>query len=137
MNASQLARLTALATVFAAAAATVPAALAQSDSSTLSRADVVEQTRVAIMAGQMLPAGELISANAPVASTRTREQRKAETLAANRNGALGDYGPNAYRPYNAAFREALAASTKTRADGKAETRQAIKQNQMLRAGEAV
>ena len=48
MNASQLARLTALATVFAAAAATAPVALAQSDSSTLSRAEVAEQTRAAI-----------------------------------------------------------------------------------------
>jgi hypothetical protein len=85
----------------------------------------------------MLPAGELIAVDVSAASTITREQRKAETLAANRNGALDDYGQNTLYAYNVAPRLPLATSTKTRADGKAATMQAIKQNQMLRAGEAV
>lgn len=137
MNASQLTRFAVLATALAAAAATAPAALAQTDSSQPSRAEVMQQTRAANMAGQMMPAGELISVGAPAASTKTREQSKAETLAANRDGALGDFGPNTYKTYNVAPRAALATSTKTRADGKSETMQAIQHKQMLRAGEAI
>jgi hypothetical protein len=41
-----------------------------------------------------------------------------------------------YNGYNVAPRQALAASTKTRADRKAETLQAIKLHQLMPAGEA-
>ena len=137
MNASQITRFAALATVFAAAAATAPAALAQTDSTPLSRAEVNQQTRAAIAAGHMLPAGELIPVDMDAPSTVSREQRKAETLAVNRTGALGDYGHNTLYAYNVAPWKPLATSTKTRADRKAETMQAIKQHQMLPAGEAI
>ena len=136
MNASHLTRLAAIATVFAATAATAPTALAQSDSTPLSRAEVNQQARAAIMAGRMLPAGELIAADVPAASTVTREQLKAEVLAASRTGKLGDYGRNWYA-YNVALWLPLATSTKTRADRKAETMQAIQHHQMLAAGEAI
>ena len=137
MNAFQLTRLATLATVFAATAATAPDALAQADSTPLSRAEVNQQTRAAIAAGHMLPAGELIPVDMDAPSTVSREQRKAETLAANRNGALGDYGPNTLYTYNVALWKPLATSTKTRADRKAETMQAIQHHQMLPAGEGI
>ena len=136
MTATQLARLLALSTVFAAAAATAPVALAQTDSTALSRADVNQQTLAAIQAGHMLPAGELTAPELRMASTKTREERKVETLAANRNGALGSPGQSLYKGYNLALRDALAHSTKTRAERKAETMDAIRQHQLMRAGEA-
>jgi len=135
MNTTHLARLAALATVFAAAAATAPAALAQADGTQFSRADVTQETRAAMQAGQMMPAGEL-SAPVQMTSIRTREERKAETLAANRNGGLGSPGQALYKGYNVAPREALAHSTKTRAERKSETMDAIKHHQIMRAGEA-
>jgi len=135
MNASQLTRVAAFATVFAAAAATAPAALAQSDGTPLSRAEVSQETLAATHAGQMMPAGEL-SAPVQLASTRTREERKAETLAANRSGGLGSPGQSLYKGYNVTPRLALASSTKTRAERKAETMDAIKHHQVMRAGEA-
>lgn len=137
MKAFQLTRLAALATIFAAAAATAPAALAQADGTPLSREAVNQETRAAMMSGHMLPAGELIAVDMPTASTRTREQRKAETLAANRNGALSDLGVNTYRTYNRTAADVLGPSTKTRAEGKAETMAAIKNKQVMRAGEAI
>ena len=138
MNATPFTRLFAFAAVFAAAAATAPAALAQTDGTPLSRAEVKQETRAANMAGQLLPAGEVSAADAPapMASTKTREQRKADTLAANRNGGLGSPGVALYKAYNVAPRESVAHSTKTRADRKAETMQAVKLHQLLPAGEA-
>jgi len=136
MNRSQLTRLAAFAAVFAAAAAAAPAALAQTHEAALSRAEVNEATKTAIASGHMMPAGELNMAQAPMVSEKTREQRKAETLAANRNGALSAPGSVLYYTHNVAPRVALAASTKTRADRKAETMQAIKQHQIMGAGEA-
>jgi hypothetical protein len=138
MNATQLARLFAFTTVFAAAAAAAPSVLAQTDGSALSRAEVKQQTRAANQAGQLLAAGEVNAAStpAPMASTRTREQRKAETLTANRNGGLGSPGQALYKGYNVAPRLAIASSTKTRAERKAETMQAIRMHQLMPAGEA-
>ena len=123
MNATHNTRLLA---VIAFAAVLAPVAYAASDTPPVSRAEVKEQTRAANKAGEMLPA-----------PTKTRAQRKAETLEANRNGALGDYGPNTYRTQNIAPREALAKSTKTRAEGKAETMQAAKDRKMMPPGEAI
>jgi hypothetical protein len=121
------------------AAVLAPVAYAAADTPPVSRAEVKEQTRAANKAGEMLPAGEASAAAKTVlpAPTKTREQRKAETLEANRNGALGDFGPNTYRTQNIAPREALAKSTKTRAEGKAETMQAAKDRKMMPPGEAI
>jgi hypothetical protein len=138
MNAIHTTRLLA---GIAFAAVLVPAAYAVADGQPVSRTEVKQQTRTANQAGELLPAGEAIAADKqtlPATTTRTREQRKAETLAANSNGALSDYGPNSYGPYrNAATRAALAASTKTRADGKAETLQAAKDHKLMAPGEAI
>ena len=70
------------------------------------------------------------------ASDYTREQRKAVTLAANHNGGLGSPGQSSYRTYNTSQRDQLAKSTKTRAERKAETMQAVQRHQLMGAGEA-
>jgi len=127
MNATPLTRLVAFAAVLAAAAATAPAALAQADGTPLTRDEVKQQTRAAMQAGQMTPAGEL-SAPVHMISTKSREQRKAETLAAS--------GPTRYEGYDTPSAEALAHSTKTRAERKAETMDAIRNHQIVPAGEA-
>ena len=113
MNASSIIRAVALAAAIAAAA---PLALADN----------------------VRPAGEVTAFDQayPPASTKTREQRKAETLAANRNGGLGSPGAQLYYTYNVAPRLALAHSTKTRAERKAETMDAIHHGQLMGAGEA-
>jgi hypothetical protein len=137
MNAIHTTRLLA---GIAVAAVLTPAAYALTDGQAVSRAEVKQQTRAANQAGALLPAGEAIAANKqtiPATSTRTREQRKAETLAANSHGALSDYGPNAYRTYDVTARQALTTSTKTRAEGKAETLQAAKDHKLMAAGEAI
>lgn len=138
MNMIRKNHLLASVAALAFAAASVPSAFAQGDSQPVSRADVNAQTRAANMAGQLLPAGELNAADqpAPLASIKTPEQRKAETLASNRGGGLGSPGQSLYRGYNVAPREALAHSTKTRAERKAETLQAAKNHTLTPAGEA-
>src|SRR5262245_54454238 len=82
--------------------------------------------------------GELITMEKqmPSMSTVSRADRKAETLAANRNGGLGSPGQTLYKTYNVAPREALAHSTKTRAERKAETLQAVRDHKLMGAGEA-
>ena len=138
MNATRTTRLLAGAAGFAIAAALGSAAYAQSDSKP-SRAEVSAQARAANVAGQM-PAGELSAADKqspmPVASTRTREERKAETLAANRNGGLGSPGQSLYKVNNVAPREPLAHPTKTRDERKQETLQAARDHKLMPAGEA-
>jgi hypothetical protein len=135
MKATSLTRLFAFTAALAAAAATAPAALAQPDRTQLTRGDVKQETRAAYQAGQMMSAGEL---SAPVqwASTRTREERKAETLAANRKGELGSPGQALFKAHNVAPMRALASSTKTRGERKAETTDAIRHHQLMPAGEA-
>jgi hypothetical protein len=135
MKASPLTRLFAMATVLAAAVASAPAALAQTDGAPVSREQVKQETRAANMAGQ-IRTGELNAPVAPMVSTKTRAERKAETLAASRNGELASTGAREYREYNVAPRDALAHSTKTRAERKAETMDAIKNKQIMPAGEA-
>jgi len=130
MFAKPLTRALAIATLVAAAA---PAAFAQADSTPLTRADVKEETRAAMVAGHMMPAGDAPWAGEPAAfvSTLTRAQRKAETMAARYSGALPPAG-------DAAAMASLAPmhSTKTRAERKAETLDAIRHHQVMRAGEA-
>jgi hypothetical protein len=103
----------------------------------LSRAEVRQQTLAAIEAGDMLPAGEgsATGADDAIASGKTRAQRKAETLEANRKGEIQTGGLGSYRT-NMSQQTATAGSTKTRAERKAQTMQAIKNHQMLAAGEA-
>ena len=73
-------------------------------------------------------------------STVSRDAVKAATRAANRDGGLGNNGQATYRPFYYAQRDgvpAYPASTKTRAERKAETVLAIRNHQMLPAGEAI
>src|SRR5262245_8687293 len=132
MHIHPLTRLATFAAVLAAAAAAAPAAFADSGGRPLTRHEVKQQTMAAMQGGQMVPAGEL-SAPMPIAFTTSRDARKAETLAANRDGTLR----SRYEGYDVAPGEALAHSTKTRAERKAETMAAIRSHQLLRAGEAV
>jgi hypothetical protein len=113
MNISRLSQAALLATVFAASAA----ALAQEGA---------------------MPAGDAPwgGVQATFSSTLTRAQRKADTLAANKNGGLGSPGAALYKAYNVTPREATRYSTKTRAERKAETLDAIQHHQLMRAGEA-
>lgn len=115
MNATSIARAVAFAATFATAAATAPAALA----------------------GEVAPAGELtvFDKPAPTVSTKTREERKAETLLARSRDELVYGGIGAYRG-NTWLQTAVAKSTKTRAERKAETMQAVQHKQLMRAGEA-
>ena len=102
----------------------------------VSRAEVKEQTRAANKAGEIATGEEDAAYKLPQpVSVRTRADRKAETLAANRDGGLGSPGQALYRAYNVAPREALAKSTKTRAEGQAETLQAVRNHQVMGAGE--
>jgi len=118
----------------AIAAAFGSAAYAQTEGQAVSRADVKAQARAANMAGQ-IAAGELAMSTPMPASTRTREQRKAETLAAARNGGLGSNGLALYRANVVLGQQALAHSTKTRDERKAETLQAARDHKLPRPGE--
>jgi hypothetical protein len=113
MNATRLTQAVAIAAVFAASAG----AFAQEGA---------------------MPAGDApwggMQATGP--STLTRAERKAETLAANKNGGLGSPGAALYKAYNVTPREATRYSTKTRAERKTETLDAIQHHQLMRAGEA-
>jgi hypothetical protein len=120
----------------AIAAALSSAAYAQADGRQgASRADVQAEARAANTAGQ-IPAGEESDRPKPMHSAKTRAERKAETLEANKNGGLGSPGASSYRSNNIAPREATRNSTVTRADRKAATMQAVKDGRMLPAGEA-
>ena len=64
------------------------------------------------------------------------DDRKAETAAANVDGGLGSSGKRTYITHNVAPREALAKSTRTREERKADTLQAIRDHKVIAAGEA-
>src|SRR5262245_41785872 len=133
MSSFAVARRLAFATFVAAAAATAPGACAQTESSALSHAEVSAETLAAMQAGQMMPAGERALPD-PHVSIKTREQRKAETLLARRGDVVG----GGLATYRDSISQQIAGknSTKTRAERKAETMDAITHKQMLRAGEA-
>ena len=123
-------------TVAAAAASAVLLAVPAQAQQTLSRAEVAHQTRAAMQAGEMMPAGEGSpqGPEAALASTKTREQRKAETIEARRKGEFAPGGLGNYKT-NMSQQTAMAKSTKSRAERKSETMDAIKNHQMTPAGE--
>lgn len=109
------------------------AAMAQTSSAPLSRAEVKAETRAEEKAGELTPAGEGPRFNDATRSTKTRAQQKAETLAARKAGTLQPAGPAAGLK---ADRQVQAApSNETRAEEKAETRAAEKAGQLVPAGE--
>ena len=81
--------------------------------------------------------GELITMEKqmPTASTVSRAERKAETVAANRNGGLGSPGQQRFKTENYSQRDQLAKSTKTKAEGKAQTLAAARAHQLMPPGE--
>jgi len=136
MNDRQTTRLFAGIAIAALAAALGHAAYAQGEYVAVSRAEVKAQTRAANRAGMLFEGETDPSTKQPAPlSTRSRSERKAETAAANVDGGLSS-GKRTYVTYNVAPREALAKSTKTRADGKGETMRAIRDHRVIAAGEA-
>jgi hypothetical protein len=127
MNTTAIARLVAVAAVFAAAAA-------QADDTPRSRADVRAETLAAMKAGEIV-SGEGTPTPSVVASTKTREERKAETLVARSKGELVHAGISTYRA-SISQQTATAKSTKTRVERKGETMDAIKNKQVMQPGEA-
>jgi len=88
----------------------------------------------AALAAEVAPAGELIAiaAPSPMVSTMTRDQCKAETLAARSSGAL-DWSGEQLHVIDA---QALAGASRTREQRKADTLLAARHGQLMRAGEA-
>jgi hypothetical protein len=125
-----------IAALFCLAYGAPAAAQTQTDSTPASRADVKAQTRAANKAGE-LASGEATppEKQAPTKSTKTRAQRKAETMEARRKGELPSPGEATYKT-NMSQQNATAKSTKTRAERKAETAEAVKQGKLAPVGEA-
>jgi hypothetical protein len=126
MNATTVTRLVAIAAVLAAGAA-------QADTQR-SRADVKAEALAAMQAGTIV-SGEGTPTPQAVASTKTREQRKAETMVARGKGELVHAGISTYRA-SISQQGATAHSTKTRAERKGETMEAIRNKQVMQPGEA-
>jgi len=135
MNATAIIRCFAIAAAaFTVAATTAPAALAQDHATPLTRAEVKHETLAAMQAGQLLRAGEGTPTSPHDAvSTKSRHERKAETLVARSRNELVHGGIATYR---ASISQQSAKSIKTRAERKAETMDAVRNGQMLRAGDA-
>lgn len=104
-------------------------------SASLSRETVKEDARAAQRAGRLTPAGEgsVRNNDANIRSTKTRAERKAETLKASKQGDLTPAGEGGIR---AADHPAPSqTSTLSRAERKAETLRAVKRGEMMPAGE--
>lgn len=112
------------------------AAQTQTDSTSPSRAEVKAQTRAANKAGQ-ITSGEATppEKQAPTVSTKSRAQRKAETMESRRKGELLSPGEATYKT-NMSQQGATAKSNKTRAERKDETAEAVKEGKLGPVGEA-
>jgi hypothetical protein len=99
-------------------------------------ASVVVTATLLVGPAYAMPAGEG-SPTEPAAapSTKTRAERKAETLQARRNGALLPPGVGMYKTYMSQ-NGAVSSSARTRAERKAETLEAAHKHQLMPAGEA-
>lgn len=121
--------------VTAIAATASLAAWGQNSAPLPSRADVKAETRTAGRSGQLTPTGEGSPVAAPQPrSTKTRAQRKAETLQSRIAGELPRAGLEP--EWKAARQEARVPSTTTRAERKSATLAAARANQLKPAGEA-
>jgi hypothetical protein len=100
-----------------------------------SRAEVKAETRAAERAGHLTPAGEgrPTDGTSNFKSSKTRAERKSETLQARKNKELVPTGNAAQQKLDVALR--AQKPTRTRAERKAETRQDIAQGQLVPAGE--
>jgi hypothetical protein len=135
MNACTITRHFAATALLATAATFTTTVLAQDDTAR-TRAEVKAEVLAAMKAGELAAGeGSPTERAALAASTRTREQRKAETLLARSRDELVHSGIATYRA-SISQQTATAHSTRTREQRKAETMQAIKQGQMMPAGDA-
>ena len=139
MNVLNATRFISAAAALAASATLLASpAYAQQTEGPLSRAAVNQETRAAMASGEIAAAegeGRPQGPEAYAVSTKTREQRKAETIQARRNGEFYAGGLGTYVS-NMSQQKAMAKSTKTREERKAETMQAIKTHQTMQPGEA-
>jgi hypothetical protein len=120
----------------AATAAFASPVFAQQTDGALSRADVNAQAVAAMKAGEIVSGeGRPQGPESMAASTKTREERKAEAMQARRNGEFPVGGMGTYKT-SLSQQTATAKSTKTRAERKSETMQAIKAHQTMQPGEA-
>lgn len=101
----------------------------------VSRAAIKADTKAAEKARQLTPAGEGLPGDKQTSfkSTKTRSERKAETLVARRQGALEPTGEAAGLKEERA--EDRAPSTVSRAQRKAQTRALEKAGKLTPAGE--
>ena len=111
------------------------AANAQTGGSPLLRSDVKEQTRAAQRSGQLAPAGEGPQFPVPKSSSKTRAQRKSETISAREAGSLEAAGDAADERVDRQIRS--QPSTVSRETRKAETRAAQQSRTLTPAGEGV
>jgi hypothetical protein len=112
-----------------------PAQAQQTEDSPLSRAEVNAQTRAAMQAGEIVSGeGRPQGPESVAASTKTREERKAETIQARRKGELPPGGLGTYKS-SISQQTATANSTFTRAERKAETMEAIREHKTMQPGE--
>ncbi len=136
MSLSNITTFSTGAVIVAVAMTAAQSAVADNSAGRLSRADVRAATLAAAKAHLLVPAGEGELPTAPTASrsANTRDQVKAETQQAARDGALIPAGDSAEWE---ADRQALtSSSTRSRAEVDAETRAAAKAHQLIPAGEA-
>ncbi|MCW5656589.1 MAG: DUF4148 domain-containing protein [Burkholderiaceae bacterium] len=120
----------------AALAATAALLSAPAQAQQLTRAEVNQQTLAAMKAGEIVSGeGRPQGPEAFAASSKTRAERKAETLQARRKGELPVGGEGTYKS-SISQQTATAHSTKTREQRKAETMEAIKNHETMQPGEA-
>jgi hypothetical protein len=120
-----------LVSVAALSFASVEATLAQSDTSSASRADVKAQTRAANKSNDLWRGGEAPLPSKPFMSEKSRTDRKSETIGARRAGELKPAGEADYKAHVAR----PSRTDKTRADRKAETLAAAKAGTLAPSGE--
>ena len=134
MNACTTTRTFVATALLATAAAFATTAMAQDAERT--RADIKAEVLAAMKAGELAAGeGSPTEKTTLAASTRTREQRKAETLVARSRDELVHSGIATYRA-SISQQTATAHSTRTREQRKSETMEAVRQGQMMPAGEA-
>jgi len=121
-----------------AIAAAYGLALAETSQAPVTRAEVKAETRALQSAHKLAPAGrDGINnplAKTPLASTKTRAERKAEVAEASANGDLPPAGDA--RDVKADRADRAAPTTAVRAERRAETRAAEMAGRLTRAGEA-
>jgi hypothetical protein len=123
-----------VAAVAVAALSPLPNAWAQGATGGQSRADVKAETRAAQKAGALVPAGETSPRQAPqTLSSKTRHERKAETIAAGNAGELRRTGQEP--EWKTAREAARVPSTRSRPDRKATTVAAARAGRLTPPGE--